>query len=132
VIEEEEPRTIRDDANDVYNAMRAITSNLEVIHPAPTVYSILGNLKLASGDMLERVLDVLGDGLSESLIRYDVYEDDGSDPAASVAEAKQHMARAADLARQIYGELSSAQSALNSQGYRTPGDVGYRKPEDRK
>ena len=134
---EEEPRTVRDEANDAYDVMHAVGRAVPYSCPAPTVYAVVGNLKSAGGYFLAHALDSMADGLGRSLGDHDVYEDaraDGQviDPAESAAVAQGHLRRAAQLARQVATEMEAAQTAINRQGYRTPGDVGYRKPEDRK
>lgn len=124
----DEPRTIIDDADDAYDAILAICHRMPASTPGPTVYRMLGNLKHAGGFYLEQALTGLGDGLVRALHTHDVYEDDDSDPAVSVAKARERMQRAAQLARQIGELLSEAQADLNRQGYRAPGHPGYRKP----
>jgi hypothetical protein len=130
--EPEEPRTVVDDANDAYDAVRAICHSLPYNAPAPLVYSVLGNLKHAGGHDLSEAITKMVAGLSRSLIDFDNYMDDRSDPAAAVQKAKHHLLNAVNLASKVGAELESAQSAINGQGYRTPGDPGYRAPEDRK
>lgn len=61
----------------------------------------------------------------KSLEEYDVTEDDGKDPAASVALAGEHLARAAKLAAQMGEELAQAQNAINGLGYRTAEARGH-------
>jgi len=89
---------------------------------APLLYQVLGNLKLV-GPGLEQALRQLGDGLDASLDRagYVVYEDDGRDPAESVATAVGHLVAAAEAAEQLGWHLERAQGAINRQGYRTVG-----------
>ncbi|WP_229710997.1 hypothetical protein, partial [Sinomonas atrocyanea] len=66
----------------------------------------------------------LADGLERSLTEYDVYEDDGADPALNVAAAAGHMRLAAHLAAELGGHLSEAQNAIAQQGYRAAGHDG--------
>lgn len=127
----DEPRTVVDDADDAYEAIRAINHNLPSNIPAPHVYRVLGNLKLASGSMLRDALNRMVSGMSRSLIDFDNYMDDKSDPAAAVAVANEHLHRAARFAEMVGQELEMAQSAISPLGFRTPGDVGYRAPKDR-
>jgi hypothetical protein len=123
---------VKDDANKVYDAMRAICHDMPHPVSAPTVYSLTGNLKLAAGYMLQEALVSMASGLERSLIDLDNYSTDDSDPAAAVAEAIGYLKKAATLAGHIGNELSSAQTAINRVGYREPGDPSYREPEDRK
>lgn len=105
------------EADAIYDSVRAICHDSRT-HPAPTVYRVLGNLKGATGPMLAQALNQLAAGLERSLTEYDVYEDDGSDPAQSVAAAAQHMRLAAHLATELGDHLSEAQNAISRQGYR--------------
>lgn len=130
--EYEEARTVKDDANDAYNAVRAICHHLPVNSSGPTVYDLTGNLKLAAGYIMRDALAGMVSGLSRSLIDLDYYMDDKSDPSVAVAKANVHLEKAAALAAQLGDELSAAQSAVARLGYREPGDPGYRKPEDRR
>lgn len=82
------------------------------------MYRILGNLKNL-GSFLPQISTQLAQGLVKSLQEYDVTEYEGKDPAASVALAGEHLARAAKLAAQMGEELAQAQNAINGQGYRT-------------
>ena len=119
-MSEETPIVVQE-ADAVYEAVRTICHHSET-QPAPTVYRVLGNLKGAAGPMLAQALNQLAAGLERSLTEYDVYEDDGGDPAESVAAAARHMGAAAALAEQIGGHLSDAQNAIAGQGHRVPGD----------
>jgi hypothetical protein len=119
-MSEETPIVVQE-ADAIYEAVRAICHRSET-QPAPTVYRVLGNLKGAAGDMLAQALQQLTAGLERSLTEYDVYEDDGRDPAESVAAAARHMRAAAALAEQIGAHLSDAQNAIAGQGHRAPGD----------
>jgi len=129
-VEREMP--VKDAANEVYNATQAMHGELPHNVTAPTVYSIVGNLKLSSGYYLRDFLTDMADGLSRSLIDFDNYADDKSNPADAVKKANQHINNAARLAEQMAKELEEAQTAVNKIGYREPGDPHYRKPEDRK
>jgi hypothetical protein len=80
------------------------------------VYRTLGNLK-GVGHLLPQALQQLGAGLTRSLSEYDVYEDDGADPAESVALARGLLTRAAAKAAELGELLEQAQSAINRQGY---------------
>lgn len=106
------------EANTAYDAVRAIAHLTRATHPAPDVYGILGNLK-NFGSFLPQISEQLAQGLVKSLEEYDVTEYEGKDPAASVALAGEHLARAAKLAQQMGEELAMAQNAIAGQGYRT-------------
>jgi len=116
-MSDETPAVVQE-ADAIYESVRAIC-HMSYTHPAPTVYKVLGNLKGASGPMLAQALNQLAAGLERSLSEYDVYEDDGGNPAESVAAAAEHMRAAAALAEQLGEHLSQAQTAINGQGYRT-------------
>lgn len=109
------------EADTAYDALRALAHLTRATHPAPDVYRILGNIK-NFGSFLPQISHQLAQGLVKSLEEYDVYEYEGKDPAASVALAGEHLARAAKLAEQMGEELAKAQNAINGQGYRTAGE----------
>lgn len=117
-MSEEETPVIVQEADAIYESVRTICHHSET-QPAPAVYRVLGNLKGAAGPMLAQALEQLAAGLERSLTEYDVYEDDGHDPAQSVAEAARHMRAAAALADQIGAHLSDAQNAIAGQGHRS-------------
>lgn len=106
------------EADTAYDALRALAHLTRATHPAPDVYRILGNLKNL-GSFLPQISEQLAQGLVKSLEEYDVTEYEGKDPAASVAVAGEHLARAAKLAQQMGEELAQAQNAIAGQGYRT-------------
>jgi hypothetical protein len=118
--EDEEPQVVQH-AADAYEAVRSINHLTYTTYPAPVVYRTLGNLKNV-GHLLPQALQQLGAGLTRSLSEYDVYEDDGSDPAESVALARAYLEEAAALAGQVGELLEKAQGAINRQGYRTDED----------
>ena len=105
-------------ADNAYDALRAMAHLTRATHPAPDVYRILGNLKNLGG-FLPQISTQLAQGLVKSLQEYDVTEYEGKDPAASIALAGDHLARAATLAAQMGEELAKAQNAIAGQGYRT-------------
>ncbi|WP_454698267.1 hypothetical protein [Arthrobacter humicola] len=70
------------------------------------------------GHLLPQACTQLAKSLGQSLDEYEVYEDDDSDPVASVATATDHLTRAAQLAAELGAELEKAQSAISRQGYR--------------
>lgn len=116
-MDEETPEVIRA-ADDAYEAIRSINHlTITQIHAAPTVYSVLGNLK-GVGHLLPQACTQLAKSLGRSLDEYDVYEDDGRDPVQSVAVATDHLTKAARLAAELGLELEKAQSAISRQGYR--------------
>lgn len=84
--------------------------------PAPTVYEVLGNLQ-ASGYLQVQVLRQLTQGLQRSLTdpRFDVRQDDDSDPAVAVGSAQHLLDQAAALASDVSDLLSSAQAAISAQ-----------------
>ncbi|MFF5794502.1 hypothetical protein ACFY5D_20865 [Paeniglutamicibacter sp. NPDC012692] len=115
--EDQTPEAVQE-ADNACEALRAMAHLTRATHPAPEVYRILGNLK-NFGSFLPQISDQLAQGLTRSLQEYDVTEDEGKDPAASVALAGEHLARAAKLAAQMGEELAKAQNAIAGQGYRT-------------
>ena len=116
------------DAQDAYEAIRSI--NHATIFtgdgiPAPVVYRVLGFLQSAAGYGMAQALGQLARGLERSLSTFDVYEDDGRDPADSVAHAVNALTDAADLLQHVGPLLDNAQAAISRQGYRTQGqDAG--------
>ena len=115
--DDQTPEAVQE-ADTAYDALRALAHLTRTTHPAPVVYQILGNLKNL-GSFLPQISEQLAQGLVKSLEEYDVYEYEGKDPAASVALAGEHLARAAKLAQQMGDELAKAQNAIAGQGYRT-------------
>jgi hypothetical protein len=110
------------DAEAAHEAIRSINHRtIWLSHglPAPAVYWVLAELKSALGAGAQQALEQLGRGLAQSLDHYEVYEDDGRDPSASVEAAIAALRAAADLARQIGPLLDAAQLAIARQGYRT-------------
>ena len=123
-------------ADDAYQGLRAL--NHLTAHgaiPAPVLYDVLGTLKRL-GPALGQLLVQLGDALEQSLGEYEVYQDDGADPVASVASCRDALTGAAGHAAHLGRHLESAQQALTRQGYRTqrqtpPGaDPAGRRPTD--
>lgn len=114
-MDDEAPEVVRQ-ADAAYEAIRAINhlTNSNT-HPAPIVYSVLGNLK---GLGLPQAFTQLAQSLGRSLDAFDVYEDDGRDPVQSVATAADHLTKAAQLAAAMVAELEKAQSAISRQGHR--------------
>ncbi len=109
--------TIGEHADTAYEAVRAINhATITTVHPAPDVYDVLGSLNQV-GHGLSQACTQLARSLVRSLDLYDVYEDNGADPALSVLTAEQHLARASALAHQLGTHLSHAQVAINRQGH---------------
>jgi hypothetical protein len=111
-------REVIEEADTAYEAIRAInhlTINRTSI-PAPEVYSILGNLKLAAGYSMKQALEQIAAGLSNSTSEYNVY-DNKRDPEESIDLAVGYLAAAAMHAGTIGELLEKAQTAINSQGY---------------
>lgn len=116
-MDDETPQVVRE-ADDAYEAIRAINHlTITAVYPAPTVYSVLGNLK-GFGHLLPQAFTQLAQSLGRSLDKFDVYEDDGRDPVQSVATATDHLTKAAQLAAAMGAELEKAQSAISRQGHR--------------
>ena len=108
-------------ADDAYEAIRALNHRTWRAIPAPLAYGLLGNLNnLGCG--LDQLLRQLSDGLTRSLTEYDVY-DNNRDPADSVATATKAMHTAARHAHELGVLLSTAQTAINQQGYTLPNDT---------
>ena len=112
------------DAQDAYEAIRSINHATVFTGdgiPAPVVYRVLGFLQSAGGYGMAQALGQLARGLERSLSTYDVCEDDGRDPADSVAHAVSSLTDAADLLQRVGPLLDDAQAAISRQGYRTQG-----------
>ncbi|MBN9103727.1 MAG: hypothetical protein J0I14_01870 [Propionibacteriaceae bacterium] len=110
------------DAEAAYEAIRSINHRTIWLSdglPAPAVYWVLAELKSALGYSAQQALEQLGRGLAQSLDHYEVYEDDGRDPSASVEAAGAALQAAADLAGQIGVLLEAAQLAIARQGHRS-------------
>lgn len=116
------------DAEAAYEAIRSINHRAIWLSdglPAPAVYWVLAELKSALGSGGQQALEQLGRGLAQSLGHYQVYEDDGREPSASIEAAGAALQAAADLAGQIGPLLEAAQLAIACQGYRPlPEQVG--------
>jgi len=109
-------------ADDAYEAVRAINhATITTPHPAPVVYRVLGSLKLL-GPGLDQALSQLGAGLGRSLELHEVYEDDGADPVARVAEAVDLLTAAREHAAALGRLLEQVQGTIARQGYRDETD----------
>jgi len=103
-------------------AIRAINrATLGGDQPAPLAYSLIGALKSAS-NRLPQAFDQIAAGLTRSLDSFELKEDDGRNPALSIMDANEHLARASALADQLGDELERAQSAIAKQGYKRVSD----------
>ena len=102
-----------------YEAVQSIT-RLEFPRglPAPIAYDALDSLQALS-HMQSDVLGAIADALGRSLEEYDVYDEDGADPAQAAATAVDHLVLASRLARQMGLHLERAQGAISRQNYRT-------------
>jgi hypothetical protein len=105
-------------ADAAYEAIRALNHRTWRAIPAPLVYGLLGNLNNL-GYGLEQLLLQLSHGLARSLTEYDVY-DHNRDPAESVRAANKALWTAARHAHELGVLLSTAQTAINQQGYTPP------------
>lgn len=121
---------IEQDAQEAYEAIRSINHATIFIGdgiPAPVVYRVLGFLQSAGGYGMAQAVEQLARGLERSLSTYDVCEDDGRDPAVSVAHALNAMGDAVELLQRVGSLLGDAQVAIAGQGYRTrASDTGSR------
>jgi hypothetical protein len=107
-------------ADAAYEAIRALNHRTWRAIPAPLAYGLLGSLNNL-GYGLEQLLLQLSHGLARSLTEYDVY-DNNRDPAESVRTANKALWIAARHAHEIGVLLSTAQTAINQQGYNLPDD----------
>lgn len=110
------------DAQDAYEAIRRINHTTIFTAdgiPAPVVYRMLSFLQSAGGYGLAQALGQLARGLERSLATHDVYEDDGRDPAESVAYAVNAITDAIALLQRVGPLLDDAQAAISRQGYRS-------------
>ena len=113
--------SVERDAQDAYEAIRRI--NHATIFtgdglPAPVVYRTLSFLQSAGGYGLAQALGQLARNLERSLATHDVYEDDGGNPADSVAHAVHALEDAIALVQRVGPLLDDAQAAISRQGYR--------------
>ena len=100
-----------------FEAIRAVNHRtLGATIPAPIAYDILSNLT-GLGRGLPQALTQIATGLEQSLVHYDIRDDDGTEPAETIQLAASHLARAAALADQLERELAHAQTAISGQGY---------------
>ncbi len=83
----------------------------------PELYEFLGELKMMPGRVSQALIQV-SYGLELSLKHYDVYQDDGGDPADVVTETVGLLAEAAELAKKLGTALEAAQAKIALQGNR--------------
>lgn len=115
--------SIETDASEAYEAIRRMNHATIFLGdgiPAPVVYRTLSFLQSAGGYGLAQALGQLARGLERSLSTFEAYEDDGRDPAMSVARAVTSIEDAVALLQQVGPLLDDAQAAIARQGYRTP------------
>jgi hypothetical protein len=102
-------------ADNAYESIRAINHLSGTPVPAPVAYAVLGNYYLASFS-LAQALGELGHNLERSLDSHLIYEDDGRDPAESVAAARLSLEEGAHTATRLGELLQAAQNAIAGQG----------------
>lgn len=110
------------DAQDAFEAIRRINRTTIFTAdgiPAPVVYRMLSFLHSAGGYGLAQALGQLARGLERSLATHDLHEDDGRDPAESVADAVNAITDAIALLQRVGPLLDDAQAAISRQGYRS-------------
>lgn len=106
-------------ADNVYESVRFIChQTIWTPYPAPTVYRLLGDLKLALGPMGAQALEQIASGLVASLAVVEAYEDDGSDPSESAKHAAELIRGAAERLTEVGNALEQAQQAISRQGFR--------------
>jgi hypothetical protein len=103
-------------AADAVRAITHLTTHRPAI-PAPDLYPVLGQLE-ELGYRLAQALRQLGVALEVSLGCHDVYQDDpGTDPNASVAQARARLADASASAVCLGRDIGRALNAIAGQGY---------------
>lgn len=86
--------------------------------PAPELYEVLGNVKLAAGSLLAELLGRLADGIERSIDEFEVYEARGGSPVTNAAAAASLLQGAAAHADRVLRLLDEAQTAICWQGHR--------------
>jgi hypothetical protein len=105
-------------ADTAYEATRAMTHlTTSASISSPTLYEVLGNLKATSA-MQPQLFNQLAGALSKFQEQFEVFEDDGGDPAQRTTEVKEHLMLAAHLADQLANELEAAQQKIARQSFR--------------
>src|SRR5680860_1405695 len=104
-------------ADDSYQALRELAHlTARGAVPAPVLSDVLGHLKQL-GPTLEQTLRQLAEGLLDSLTTYEVFDDDGADPLATVTRCCLRLADAAVFASLLGPGIDNAQAAIAYQGY---------------
>ncbi|MGA7204506.1 MAG: hypothetical protein WBX27_07765 [Specibacter sp.] len=104
-------------SEDAYLAIRTICHQRAEAYPAPHAYETLANLKMLAA-ALGTSIEIIGQGLTNSLETHNVTDAPGTNPATGVTIANHHLAQATSLARQLADLLDSAQQAITNQGYK--------------
>lgn len=104
-------------SEEAYLAIRTICHQRAESYPAPHAYKTLANLKMVAA-ALGTSLEIIGQGLTNSLDTHNVTDAPGTNPATSVTIANHNLAQATSLARQLADLLDSAQQAITHQGYK--------------
>lgn len=107
--------------HDAYDAMQRGERNIRSWAvrplPAPMVYDLLADLK-SLGHVLGHIVGRLAAGLDASHDAYDLFNDDGTDPADVLTVALNALTAGVVHANQTGRALDDAQAALSVQGYR--------------
>jgi hypothetical protein len=103
-----------DIANEAVGAMGRVAP--EVL-PGPIVYDVLAELKGLS-HRLPEAFDKIASAMGKALKEFDMREDDGGDSEERSALSREHILKAAELARQMAAQLEAAQSAIAHQKFR--------------
>lgn len=114
--------SIERDAEAAYEAIRSINHTTIFTGdgiPAPVAYRVLSFLQSGGGYGLAQAIGQFACGLERSLSTFDVCEDDGRDPADSIAHAVNALTDAAALLQRVGPLLDAAQAAISRQGYRS-------------
>ncbi len=106
---------LADEAAEAIRTMNHATIT-DIVLPAPDLYPVLGNLA-PLGHRLQQLCGQLSDALARSADHYDLTEDDGADPAVSIAAARDLLTVAAAFAGHLGRHLDRAQAAISRQGY---------------
>lgn len=104
-------------SEEAYLAIRTICHQRAESYPAPHAYETLANLKMLAA-ALGTSLEVIAQGLTNSLETHNVTDAPGTNPAVNVTIANYNLDQATSLARQIADLLDSAQQAITNQGYK--------------
>jgi hypothetical protein len=102
-----------------YEGARRLAGPDEPIELVGTVYSILGNLKLA-GDSLADASEQLASSLTAAVERGGLRHDRGGDPELDAARASVELEDAAAAARALGARFAAAQAAIAFVASRDP------------